>query len=666
MELLEKAQINKGQAYFADLEKQYRIASQNIEKELTNWYSRFATNNNITMIEAKRLLTTKELAEFKWNVTEYIKYGEENALNQKWMKELENASARVHVSRLESLKVQMQQQVEVLYGNQTDGFDKLLKDVYTDGYFHTAYEIQRGFNIGWDLHDLNSNQLDKVLSKPWTTDGKTFSNRIWTHKQQLLGDLQTGLIQTVIRGEAPDKLIKNISERFRVNKNKAGRLVMTESAAFASASQKDCFNDLDVEKYEILATLDNKTSAICQELDGKVISMKDYEVGVTAPPFHAWCRTTTIPYFEDNYGERSARDADGNVYYIPSNIKYPEWKEKFVDGGSKNGLKEVVSGNNIKVPKTLKEKIQEIKDGISSNGGKIEEKDIKSAGELVQSDLKIKRVDLKAEIDALQKQYKETGIDDVENQLTKLRQARRGLVELEEVGLKDMGELNTKYDELMTKKIELNPTVSELDSKLKEAKSKYKGTLKDNAAELREKLSEIRNMGSASFDVDAHLNKSRSPMKKVVKEAYDYYPTDWVDKSIARGNLTPKKVDRGYYSDFRSEIAISGWSENSSLETALHELGHRFEKAVPGIREAEKLFYERRTAGEALQWLGGNYSYSEKSRFDKFLNPYMGKDYGGSAYELVSMGFEYAYTNPTRLWEDEDFATWIYGILSLY
>lgn len=343
MELLEKAQINKGQAYFADLEKQYRIASQNIEKELTKWYSRFATNNNITMVEARRLLSTKELAEFKWNVEEYIKYGEKNALNPLWMKELENASARVHVSRLESLKIQMQQQVEVLYGNQTDGFDKLLKDVYTDGYFHTAYEIQKGFNIGWDLHDLNSNQLDKVLSKPWTTDGKTFSDRIWTHKQQLLGELQTGLTQAVIRGEAPDKLIKDISKRFDVTKNKAGRLVMTESAAFASASQKDCFNDLNVEQYEILATLDNRTSAICQELDGKVISMKDYEVGVTAPPFHAWCRTTTIPYFEDNYGERAARDVDGKVYYVPSTMKYKDWKESFVDG-EKGGLEEVISG----------------------------------------------------------------------------------------------------------------------------------------------------------------------------------------------------------------------------------------------------------------------------------------------------------------------------------
>ena len=347
MELLEQAQLNKGQSYYADLEKQYRITSQNVEKELTSWYSRFATNNNITMVEAKRLLTTKELAEFKWNVEEYIKYGEKNALNPQWMKELENASARVHISRLESLKVQMQQQVEVLYGNQTDGFDKLLKDVYKDGYFHTAYEIQKGFNIGWDLHDLNSNQLDKVLSKPWTTDGKTFSDRIWTHKQQLLGELQTGLTQSVIRGEAPDKLINDISKRFDVTKKKAGRLVMTESAALASASQRDAFNDLDVEKYEILATLDNRTSPICQDLDGEVISMKDYEVGVTAPPFHAWCRTTTIPYFEDNYGERAARDSEGNVYYVPSTMKYKDWKKSFTDGGSKNGLEEVI-GDKIK------------------------------------------------------------------------------------------------------------------------------------------------------------------------------------------------------------------------------------------------------------------------------------------------------------------------------
>ena len=664
MEMLETAQLEKGQRFYADLERQYRIASANIEKEINNWYQRFAENNQITMAEAKKLLKTGELAEFKWNVQEYIKYGEENALNQQWMKELENASARVHISRLEALKLQLQQQVEVLYGNQLDGLDKLLRDIYSEGYYHTAFEIQRGFNIGWDLHDLDSNQLDKILSRPWSLDGRTFSDRIWVNKQQLIGSLQTQLTQAVIRGESPDVLIRNLSKELNVDKNKAGRLIMTESAAFASAAQKDCFKALDVEKYEIVATLDNRTSQICQDLDGEVFDMKDYQVGVTAPPFHPWCRTTTVPYFEDNYGERAARDEKtGKTYYVPSNMKYKDWKKAFVDGGSKDGLKELRDVK--KIVKTLKEQIQEIKDKIEQKGGVIEESDIKEAGKLVQNELQIKRADLKAEIEKLEKEYKATGIEEIEKQLSKLRAVKRGLIDLDEVGLKDMDELNIKYDELMRNKIELQPKLAELENKLKLAREKYRGTLKENAEELKKKLSEIREVGISSFDIDGHLNKSRSPMRKVVKEAYDYYPTDWVEKSIARGNLTPKKVNRGYYSDFHAEIAISGWNEEGYFKTALHELGHRFERAVPGILEAEKIFYERRTAGEDLRWLGENYRYDEKSRFDKFLNPYIGKDYGGRAYELVSMGFEYAYTNPTKLWEDEDFATWIYGILSL-
>lgn len=122
----------------------------------------------------------------------------------------------------------------------------------------------------------------------------------------------------------------------------AGKLVMTEAAFFSSAAQKDCYNELDVEYFEIVATLDSHTSAICQEMDGKVFPMTQYEVGVTAPPFHPWCRTVTVPAFDDEFGigERAARGEDGKTYYIPSNITYPQWKKSFVDG-DKDGLKEV-------------------------------------------------------------------------------------------------------------------------------------------------------------------------------------------------------------------------------------------------------------------------------------------------------------------------------------
>ncbi|MCO8909282.1 phage head morphogenesis protein, partial [Clostridioides difficile] len=140
-EQLEEAQNNKSIKYYLELEKQYKLAMSNIERDILIWYNRFTENEGISLLEAKKLLNTRELEEFKWSVEEYIRHGKENAINQKWMKELENASARVHITRLEALKLQIQQQVEVLYGNELDGIDKLMRDIYTSGYYHTAFNV---------------------------------------------------------------------------------------------------------------------------------------------------------------------------------------------------------------------------------------------------------------------------------------------------------------------------------------------------------------------------------------------------------------------------------------------------------------------------------------------------------------------------------------------
>lgn len=187
----------------------------------------------------------------------------------------------------------------------------------------------------------------------------------------------------------------------------------------------------------------------------------------------------------------------------------------------------------------------------------------------------------------------------------------------------------------------------------------------DNIQLAKDLLGKYRKLGiDDTSRITAHLNKSRSPMRKIVEEAYQLYPQEWVNNSINHGNLTPKKVDRGYYSHFSKEIAISGYSDSHSLETAIHELGHRFER-TQNLKQYEKLLYDKRTAGEDLQWLGAGYGKAEKTRVDNWLSKYMGKDYGGTAYEIISMGFEYAYTNPDLLLQDEEFANFIYGILTL-
>lgn len=335
---MEEEDYKKSQKFIKDMEEQFRIAQHNITIDIERWYRRLADNNDISLAAAKQLLKRDELEEFHWSVEQYIEKGEDNALNEYWMKQLENASAKVHISRLEAMKLQIQQHSELLYTKYHNGVTDHLNKSYADRFYRTAYEIQKGTGVGSNLAELDTRKIDKILTTPWATDGKNFSDRIWNNKDKMIKELHRELSQSIIRGEDPKKAIDSLSRTLNASKKNVGRLVMTEMAAVTSAAQKDCFKELDVEQFEIVATLDSITSKICQNMDGKHFKMSEWEVGVTAPPFHVWCRSVTVPYFEDNYGlvgERAARDEDGNTYYVPANMTYPEWKKSFVEGESK-------------------------------------------------------------------------------------------------------------------------------------------------------------------------------------------------------------------------------------------------------------------------------------------------------------------------------------------
>ena len=365
-ELLEQSQNQIGLDCFADIEKQYRKAQRQIEAQIRAWYQRFADNNQISLADARRMLTKKELEELKWDVNEYIRYGEENAVNGTWMKQLENASARYHISRLEAIQLQMQQSLEVMFGNQLDSIDSTMRDIYKSGYYHTAFEIQKGVGVGWDFGTLDEKHISKVINKPWAVDGKNFSERVWSNRQKLVNELNNELTKNIILGQDPQKAIDAISKRMNVSKNSAGRLVMTEEAFFSSAAQKDCFDELDVEQFEIVATLDSHTSEICRDMDGKHFPMSQWEVGVTAPPFHVYCRSTTVPFFDDDFddiGERAARGEDGKTYYVPASMTYRQWEKGFVDG-DKSELQEVTPDVKIKV-KAEELKVENLPDSFT-------------------------------------------------------------------------------------------------------------------------------------------------------------------------------------------------------------------------------------------------------------------------------------------------------------
>jgi SPP1 gp7 family putative phage head morphogenesis protein len=337
--ILEDSAHQEAQRTIQDMEELYLDAQRSVQKEIESWYARFAVNNQISLTDARKWLTAGQLEEFHWSVEQYIKIGEQAGLDAAWLKKLENASTRFHISRLEAVQTGIQQQLELLYGNQVDSLDALLKKVVGNGYTHTAFEVQKGVGLGWDITGLDQKKLETLLSKPWTTDGRTFRDRCWLNKNDLVGSVSKSLTQGLLRGDSPAKITAAIQKQFGVHRYKAGRLVNTETTYFNAVATKECYKDLDVEMVEIIETLDSHTCSICGGLDGKVIPISQYEPGVTVPPFHPNCRGTTAPAIDPKYaGERAARNADGDVYYVPANMKYADWVQTFVNGGSKAGL----------------------------------------------------------------------------------------------------------------------------------------------------------------------------------------------------------------------------------------------------------------------------------------------------------------------------------------
>lgn len=337
--ILEDSAHREAQKTIQDMEELYLDAQRSVQKEIESWYARFAVNNQISLTDARKWLTAGQLEEFHWSVEQYIKIGEQAGLDAAWLKKLENVSARFHISRLEAVQTGIQQQLELLYGNQVDSLDALLKKVVGNGYTHTAFEVQKGVGLGWDITGLDQKKLETLLSKPWTTDGRTFRDRCWLNKNDLVGSVSKSLTQGLLRGDSPAKITTAIQKQFGVHRYKAGRLVNTETTYFNAVATKECYKDLDVEMVEIIETLDSHTCSICGGLDGTVIPISQYEPGVTVPPFHPNCRGTTAPAIDPKYaGERAARNADGDVYYVPANMKYADWVQTFVNGGSKAGL----------------------------------------------------------------------------------------------------------------------------------------------------------------------------------------------------------------------------------------------------------------------------------------------------------------------------------------
>ncbi|SMB87164.1 phage putative head morphogenesis protein, SPP1 gp7 family [Peptoniphilus asaccharolyticus DSM 20463] len=334
IEKLNENVFRESEEYVKGIRKIYDFEVNKIQDKIYNHLTKLqAEAGGISLFEAKKMLNDKELSLFKMDLDEFMKKSK-GSITPEIERELDIISHRVRISKLQAMELELKKTVANLMSKEDKGLFNHLGKTYEKRYYNELYELHR--IVGYsNFQSIDKGTLKTILKTPWTSDGNEFSNRIWERGNKLVNSLKDNLTRDIIRGTSPDESIKNIAKEFETSKYNAVRLVMTETAAINSKAVQDSYKKLGVEKYEIIATLDLKTSQICRDMDGRVFEYKDYKIGITAPPFHPNCRTTTVPYFDDIDDEtRMIRNPETGKSERIEKLSYGEWYEKYVDVSS--------------------------------------------------------------------------------------------------------------------------------------------------------------------------------------------------------------------------------------------------------------------------------------------------------------------------------------------
>jgi SPP1 gp7 family putative phage head morphogenesis protein len=315
---------NTSDAYLKKLKGSYQRTVTSIDKDIQSFWAKYQGKTGLTYTQASQALdlaTKKMLQEDAKSIADKIVRGDASI-----KQDLINFSKKNQLTRLEGLQTQINMELSRLANIQQMGMTDILSEALQTQYLQNRFTIDKGLGYGKTFNMLPKSKIDAILKKQWV--GGNFSQRVWENTKKLADIAQQEITQGIIRGDSTQKMSRVIRDKMGNSYSASERLVRTEMTNIATEADMLAYEDSDIEKYEYVATLDNRTSEVCGELDGVVFDVKDKQVGVNAPPLHPNCRSTTIAVIGSKENQqRRARDAEGNSILVPANTTYTEWKK---------------------------------------------------------------------------------------------------------------------------------------------------------------------------------------------------------------------------------------------------------------------------------------------------------------------------------------------------
>lgn len=286
-------------------DKIYSEMSKKITKDVNNFYAKYG-----------EVLETPVLN------TDGGQSGEKKALT------VTNAQARKkqgNITRLQRLQIQLDRNISEGYKEEEKQLTEYLSNIATDSYYTNMFELQRGIGLGQSFDLLNDRAVMTLISNP--VAGAVFSDRFKENRDLLAVQVNRTLEDGIIKGYSNKQMVAFLRKRIDIDKNRADVTIKTELANVMAQSTLKSYEDTNIEKYEYLATLDNRTSDVCQGLDGKVFDVKKAVTGVNYPIMHPRCYDKETEVYT-NKGWLKFKELKGEESFLsinPENINEYDW-----------------------------------------------------------------------------------------------------------------------------------------------------------------------------------------------------------------------------------------------------------------------------------------------------------------------------------------------------
>lgn len=271
-------------------------AMEGIQDQIDAFYGRYADKEGLSMDEARQRVVKTDVTKLQNKAKKYVK---EKNFTKKANEEMRRFNAKMKISRLELLKERIRLELIASGSDQEKAMSDAMSDSAKAEYKRQAGILEKSLNY-------NEKNIASIVDSSFLS--ATWSDRLWDNQDALRSELDRLLNRGIVQGKNPRELARNLREKFNTSVYNSERLLRTEMARTQTDVQQDSFEQAGFEEYEYIAQMDDRTSEICEETDGKIFKVKDMEPGTNAPPLHPHCRSSIAAHMDREEWEKEMDD----------------------------------------------------------------------------------------------------------------------------------------------------------------------------------------------------------------------------------------------------------------------------------------------------------------------------------------------------------------------